>query len=76
MSSALDTAQKEFERWRQRERRLLQAIEQVNEERGRLDVELGRVQQQVSYYDNLTRDMKKELGRPGLSTLLSSMRKP
>ncbi len=76
MSLALDTAQKEFERWRQRERRLLQAIDQVNEERGRLGVELDRVEQQVSYYDNLTRDMKKELGRPGLSSLLSSMRKP
>ena len=75
MSSALETAQKEYERWRLRERRLLQAIEQVNEERGRLGTELERVEQQVSYYDNLTRDMKKELRRPGLSSLLSSMRK-
>lgn len=75
MSSALDTAQKEFERWRLRERRLLQAIEQVDEERGRLGTELVRVQQQVVYYDNLTRDMKKELGRPGISSLLSSLRK-
>ena len=76
MSSALDTAQKEYERWRLRERRLLQAIQQVDEERGRLDTELERVEAQVLYYDNLARDMKKELGRPGLSTLLSSMRKP
>lgn len=75
MSSALDTAQKEFERWRLRERRLLDAIGQVDEERGRLGTELVRVEQQVSYYDNLTRDMKKELRRPGLSSLLSSMRK-
>lgn len=75
MSSALDTAQKEFERWRLRERRLLEAIGQVDEERGRLGTELVRVEQQVSYYDNLTRDMKKELRRPGLSSLLSSMRK-
>ncbi len=75
MSSALETAQKEYERWRLRERRLLQAIEQVDEERGRLGTELERVEQQVSYYDNLTRDMKKELRRPGLSSLLSSMRK-
>jgi chromosome segregation ATPase len=76
VSLALDTAQKEFERWRLREQRLHQAIEQVDEERNRLDAELGRVEQQVSYYDNLTRDMKKELRRPGLSSLLSSMRKP
>lgn len=75
MSSALETAQKEFERWRLRERRLLDAIGQVDEERGRLGAELVRVEQQVSYYDNLTRDMKKELRRPGLSSLLSSMRK-
>lgn len=76
MSSALETAQKEFERWRLRERRLLDAIGQVEEERGRLGTELVRVEQQVSYYDNLTRDMKKELRRPGLSSLLSSMRRP
>ncbi len=76
MSSALETAQKEFERWRLREHRLLDAIDQVEEERGRLGTELVRVEQQVSYYDNLTRDMKKELRRPGLSSLLSSMRKP
>ncbi len=75
MSSALETAQKEYERWRLRERRLLQAIEQVDEERGRLGTELERVDQQVSYYDHLARDMKKELRRPGLSSLLSSMRK-
>lgn len=75
MIPALDTAQKEFDRWRQRERRLLAAIEQVEEERVRLDSELDRVEQQVVYYDNLARDMKKELGRPGISSLLSSLRK-
>lgn len=75
MTGAMDTAQKEFERWRQRERRLLEALDQVADERRRLDEELVRVQQQVLYYDNLTRDMKKELGRPGLSNLLSSLRK-
>ncbi len=75
MSSALDTAQKEFERWRLRERRLLTAIEQVEEERSRLDTELDRVEQQVLYYDHLTRDMKRELRKPGLSSLLSSLRK-
>jgi len=71
----IETAQKEFERWRTRERRLLEALAQVAEERRRLDEELVKVQQQVEYYDNLTRDMKRELGRPGLSSLLSSLRK-
>jgi hypothetical protein len=71
----METAQKEFERWRQRERRLLEALDQVEDERRRLDEELVRVDQQVVYYASLTRDMKKELGRPGLSSLLSSLRK-
>jgi len=75
LASALEATQKEFTRWRQRERRLLTALDQVDEERRRLDGELVRVDQQVSYYDNLTRDMKRELGRPGLGSLLSSLRK-
>lgn len=73
--NALEATQKEFERWRQRERRILTALGQVEDERRRLDNELVRVDQQVVYYDNLTRDMKKELGRPGLGNLLSSLRK-
>ncbi len=71
----LDALQKEFDRWRQREQRLLTALDQLEAERRRLDGEMGRVEQQVAYYDNLTRDMKKELGRPGLGNLLSSLRK-
>jgi len=35
-----------------------------------------KVEQQLTYYDSLTRDMKRELGRPGLSSLLSSLRRP
>lgn len=76
MPSTFETAQKEFDRWQRRERSLLLALEQVDDERTRLDVELDRVEQQVTYYDSLTRDMKKELRRPGLSSLLSSLRKP
>ncbi len=75
MSDAHQAVQKEYERWRQRERRLLTALDQVDAERHRLDGELVRVEQQVAYYDHLTRDMKKELGRPGLGNLLSSLRK-
>jgi predicted nucleic acid-binding Zn-ribbon protein len=66
----------EIERWRQRERRLLDALQHVDDERGRLDIELGKVEQQITYYDSLTREMKRELGRPGLSSLLSSLRRP
>ncbi|HEY5605052.1 MAG TPA: hypothetical protein VIL45_00865 [Thermoplasmata archaeon] len=75
MSDGIEAAQKEFDRWRQREQRLLDAMRAVDEERRRLDEELAKVEQQVTYYDSLTRDMKRELGRPGLSSLLSSLRK-
>jgi hypothetical protein len=67
--------EREIERWRQRERRLLDALQGVDDERRRLDDELLKVDQQVDYYDSLTREMKRELGRPGLSSLLSSLRR-
>jgi chromosome segregation ATPase len=76
MPEHLRGTEKEIERWRQRERRLLDALEQVDDERGRLETELGKVEQQLTYYDSLTREMKRELGRPGLSSLLSSLRRP
>ena len=67
--------QQEFERWRGRERRLLEALAQVDEESRRLTDELLKVEQQIAYYDSLTRDMKREFGRPSLSGLLSSLRR-
>ena len=72
---ALESTQREIGRWRQRERRILDALKSVDEERHRLGEELLKVEQQVTYYDSLTRDMKRELGRPGLSSLLSSFRR-
>jgi len=76
MTRALDATRKEVERWRHREKRLLDALRDVDEERRRLDDELVKVEQQLTYYASLTRDMKRELGRPGLSSLLSSLRRP
>ncbi len=76
MGRALEATRKEIERWRHRERRLLDALRDVDEERSRLDDELVKVEQQLAYYDSLTRDMKRVLGRPGLSSLLSSLRRP
>ncbi len=70
-----ERTRKEVERWRQRERRILDALKSVAEERRRLDEELLKVDQQVAYYDSLARDMKRELGPPGLSSLLSSLRR-
>ncbi len=74
--SAIQAAQKEFNRWQQKERRILDTIAGVDEERRRLTEELTKVEQQVLYYNSLTREMKRELGRPGLSSLLSSLRRP
>jgi len=74
-SGGLRATEREIERWRQRERRLLDALQSVDDERHRLDDELLKVEQQVAYYDSLTREMKRELGRPGLSSLLSSLRR-
>ncbi len=76
MTRPMEATRKEVERWRYRERRLLDALKHVEEERRRLDEELVKVEQQLTYYDSLTRDMKRELGRPGLSSLLSSLRRP
>ena len=72
---AIEATQREVQRWRQRERRILDALQGVDDERRRLDEELQKVEQQVSYYDSLTSEMKRELGRPGLSSLLSSLRR-
>jgi hypothetical protein len=76
MPGALEVTRREAQRWRLRERRLLDALQGVEDERRRLDDELLKVEQQLSYYESLTRDMKRELGRPGLSSLLSSLRRP
>jgi len=76
MPEHLRGTEKEIERWRQRERRLREALGQVDDERQRLESELVKVEQQLVYYDSLTREMKRELGRPGLSSLMSSLRRP
>ncbi len=76
MSDGVETAKREFDRWRQRERRIVESLKEVDEERRRLEEELQKVAQQVAYYASLTRDMKREYGRPGLSGLMSSLRRP
>ncbi len=75
MPESEDAVVKEATRWRERQRKLKAALRQVDEERRRLDNELEKVKEQVTYYDSLTREMKRALGRPGLSGLLSSLRK-
>ena len=75
MTDGLDTTRKELERWRFREKQLLDTIQQLEEEENRLESELARVDQQVAYYENLTRDMKGSIRPPKLSSLLTSFRR-
>jgi predicted nucleic acid-binding Zn-ribbon protein len=72
MTEGLETAEKEFARWRFRERQLLDTIRDLDEEETRLQAELARVAQQVTYYENLTRDMKGTVRPAKLSSLLTS----
>ena len=72
MTDGLDTTQQEFERWRFREKQLLDTIRQLDEEENRLESELAKVDQQVAYYQNLARDMKGTIRPAKLSSLLTS----
>jgi len=72
MTDSLESAEKEFARWRFREKQLLDTIRDLDEEETRLQGELARVDQQVTYYENLTRDMKGTVRPAKLSSLLTS----
>ena len=72
MTDGLESAEKEFARWRFREKQLLDTIRDLDEEETRLQGELARVDQQVTYYENLTRDMKGTVRPAKLSSLLTS----
>lgn len=72
MTDGLENAEKEFARWRFRERQLLDTIRDLDDEETRLHAELARVDHQVSYYENLARDMKGAIRPAKLSSLLTS----
>ena len=72
MTDPLEDKEKERARWRFRERQLLDTIRDLDEEEGRLVSELARVDQQVSYYESLARDMKGAIRPAKLSSLLTS----
>jgi len=72
MTDGLETSRQEFERWRFREKQLLDTIRDLDEEERRLQAELARVDQQVAYYENLARDMKGTIRPAKLSSLLTS----
>ena len=72
MTDPLEDKEKERARLRFRERQLLETIRDLDEEEGRLVSELARVDQQVSYYESLARDMKGAVRPAKLSSLLTS----
>jgi len=65
-------AQEDLNRWSRRERQLLDALEDLDEQEARLRGELEQVDRQIAYYESLARDMKRELEPVKLSTLLTS----
>jgi len=65
-------AQEDLNRWSRRERQLLDALEDLDEQETRLRGELEQVDRQIAYYESLARDMKRELEPVKLSTLLTS----
>ena len=71
----LDALQQEFERWRFRRKDLEEELRNLLKEENDILMELARVEGQISYYDSLESDMKRELEPPRLSDLLSSLRK-
>lgn len=72
MSDLVQRALQELDHWRFREHQVLEALDDLDEEELRLHAELDRVDRQIAYYESLARDMKRELGPPKLSTLLTS----
>ncbi len=73
LTAGLESAQREFERWRLRQREVAETLRDLDEEENRLLGEIAKVDQQVTYYENLARDMKREIGPAKLSTLLTSI---
>lgn len=72
MTDPILGAQEDLTRWSRRERQLLDAVEDLDEEETRLRGELEQVDRQIAYYESLARDMKRELEPVKLSTLLTS----
>jgi len=65
----------ELVRWRRRQQHLEETLRQLSEEEERLTRELVKAEKQLSYYNSLTSDMKRELEPPSLASMLKSFRK-
>jgi predicted nucleic acid-binding Zn-ribbon protein len=63
----------EKDRWTLRKRELEVDVVKIEEEEKRLAGELAKMREQISYYDSLTRDMKREMQPPGVSSMFKSI---
>lgn len=65
----------DYRRWMQRKRELERALDELDREESLLMEELYRVEDQLAYYESLTREMKRTLDPPSFSRLLHSLRR-
>lgn len=75
LEEQLRVAQLELEDWKEKQINLEKEISGIEEEEKSILSELARVEEQITYYESLQSDMKKELEPPKLSGMLSSLRK-
>jgi len=75
MAHSFPLINEELVRWKRRQEEVEQLLRQLNEEEERLVRELAKAERQVSYYNSLTGDMKRELEPPGLASMLNAFRK-
>ncbi len=75
LDEQLRVAQLELEDWKEKQVHVEKELDETEEEERSILTELARVQEQIAYYESLQSDMKKELGPPKLSGMLSSLKK-
>ena len=63
----------EKEKWAKRRNDLEKEIAELDMEEKRLVSELAKIRGQVSYYETLTRDMKRELQPPDVVGILKTL---
>lgn len=63
----------ERDKWQARKRDIEDKIVELDEEEKRLRGELGKMMEQVEYYNSLTKDMKRELQPSSVSSMLKTI---
>ncbi len=65
----------DLRKWLNLKHELERALQDLEKQESHIMEELGKVEEQVTYYGSLTKDMKKALDPPKLSRLLQSWRR-